>query len=70
MSIRNRSWELGVGSWELGVGSWELRLALVGFPDGLARQDRELGEYRQWLLYLRRSVIVIPNPKNRATARV
>jgi hypothetical protein len=25
------------------AGSWELRLALVGFPDGLARQDRELG---------------------------
>jgi hypothetical protein len=27
-----------------GVGSWELRLALGGFPAGIARQDRELGE--------------------------
>jgi hypothetical protein len=34
-----------LGSVEL-VGSWELRLALLGFAEGLARQDRELLYHR------------------------
>ena len=28
----------------MGGGRWELRLSLVGFPDGLERQDREMGD--------------------------